>query len=254
MWGIKDKKKEILNFRESKFISRSDDKLKLWPDFMVGQKGSPVKVLIADSDVHIRNIIKRELDSDPRIHVVAETKSVKEARKIMKANFFDILLTDLSFEDGSGFDIIIGQKYIRPSAQAIVISVVDTDENLSKAIQLGVSGFILKNSWFGNYVQAVLQVANGGASFSPNLVKRLLVKINEKSGDYQSNESFCEALSDREIEVLRNIVHGYTSQEIALKLNIALLTVNTHVRNIYKKLQVKSRAQAVNVALSRKLV
>ena len=126
-----------------------------------------------------------------------------------------------------------------------------------RAFELGATGYLVKNSWFGSFTQAVLQVFNGGASITPSLARRLLQKLEQPMGQLPATErdgSVRQALSEREREVLRLVSVGHTSNEIATKLTLSVQTVNTHIRNIYRKLHVKSRAQAVNLAAHQRLI
>lgn len=222
----------------------------LWPDFMVGQTEKPVRVLLVDDDAHLRHVVSRELMGDSRVLLVGQASSVKEARRLMRVEPFDVLLADLNLDDGTGFDLIGLQRSLRPSAETVIISVMEGDSQLLQAIEQGAAGYLVKHSWFGSYVQAVLQVANGGASITPHLARRLLQRMRGNGGERPPADTEPEKLSVREREILRHVANGYTSQEISMHLEIALLTVNTHVRNIYRKLQVRSRAQAVRAALA----
>lgn len=226
----------------------------LWPDFMVGQSGKPVRVLLVDDDAHIRSVVGRELMGDPRVLLVGQASSVKEAKRLMRAEAFDVLLADLNLEDGTGFDLMGLQRSLRPAAETVIISVMEGDTQLLRAIEEGAAGYLVKHSWFGSYVQAVLQVANGGASITPHLARRLLQRLRSNCGEREPTAVEPEKLSGREREILRHVANGYTSQEISQRLDIALMTVNTHVRNIYRKLQVRSRAQAVRAALTHGLL
>jgi len=179
----------------------------IWPDFLAGQLEKPVRVLLVDDDAHMRRVIAQELMSDQRTLLVAQATSVREGRKAIKQHEFDVMLVDLNLGDGEGFMLIDYMKSVRPTAEAIVISIMQNDEQVLHAFELGATGYLVKNSWFGSYPQAVLQVANGGAS----------------------------------------------SAEIGNRLFISSLTVNTHIKNIYRKLQVRTRAQAVRFASLRGL-
>lgn len=227
----------------------------VWPSFLVGQNGSPVRVLLVDDDPHIRLVIAQELMSDARTLLVGQAASVREGRKAIKQYEFDVILMDLNLGDGDAFDLLQYLKPIRPSAQAVVISVMENDDQVMRAFELGATGYVGKNSWFGNYSQAVLQVANGGASITPNLARRLLQRFDRsncaESKPRQSDEA--EKLSVREKEILRMVASGYTSAEVGSRLFISGMTVNTHLRNIYRKLQVRTRAQAVRFASLRGL-
>lgn len=227
----------------------------VWPAFLTGQKASPVRVLLVDDDPHIRLVIAQELMADPRTLLVAQAGSVREGRRAIKQHDFDVLLVDLNLGDGDAFDLLGLLKSARPSAQAVVISVMENDEQVMRAFELGAAGYVAKNSWFRNYSMAVLQVANGGASITPNLARRLLQRFDRIHGAETKRRQPDEAerLSEREKEILRMVASGYTSAEVGSRLLISGMTVNTHLRNIYRKLQVRTRAQAVRFASLRGL-
>ena len=120
-----------------------------------------------------------------------------------------------------------------------------------RAFELGATGYVAKNSWFRSYAQAVLQVANGGASITPNIARRLLQRFdrtNDSALAKRREPDEADRLSLREKEILRMVASGYTSAEVGSRLMISGMTVNTHLRNIYRKLQVRTRAQAVRFA------
>ena len=226
-----------------------------WPDFLVGQADKPVRVLLVDDDEHMRRVISQELMADPRTLVVAQASSVREGRKAIRQHAFDVMLVDLNLGDGEGFDLLDYMKSLRPSAEAVIVSIMENDEHVLRAFELGATGYLIKNSWFGNYPQAVLQVANGGASITPNLARRLLQRFDKRHEEQAKRRQAEEPdrLSAREREVLRMIAGGYTSAEIGTRLAISCMTVNTHIKNIYRKLQVRTRAQAVRFASLRGL-
>ena len=236
----------------------------MWPDFMTGQVDKPARVLLVDDDPHMRRVIAQELMADQRTLLVAQAASVREGRKAIKQHDFDVLLVDLNLGDGEGFELLEYLKTMRPEAEAIVISVMENDDQVLHAFELGATGYLVKNSWFGNYPQAVLQVVNGGASITPNLARRLLQRFDHSAPTtaaepapaapaQASTDHETERLSQREKEVLRMVASGYTSAEIGNQLQISSLTVNTHIKNIYRKLQVRTRAQAVRFASLRGL-
>ncbi|RZJ15546.1 MAG: response regulator transcription factor [Acidovorax sp.] len=227
----------------------------VWPAFLMGQKESPVRVLLVDDDAHIRLVIAQELMSDARTLVVAQAGSVKEGRRAIKQHEFDVLLVDLNLGDGDAFDLLEYVRTARPSAQAVVISIMEDDDQVIRAFELGATGYLSKNSWFRNYPLAVLQVANGGASITPNLARRLLQRFDRANAaeTKRRRPDDADRLSVREKEVLRMVASGYTSTEVGSRLLISSMTVNTHLRNIYRKLQVRTRAQAVRFASLRGL-
>ena len=230
----------------------------VWPDFLQGQAERPVRVLLVDADVHMRRVIAQELMADARTMLVAQAASLREGRRAIKSHEFDVMLLDLQFGDGEGIDLIDYMKAVRPGAEAVVVTTSDSEESVWRAFERGATGYLLKNSWFDNYVQAVLQVVNGGASITPHLARRLLQRFEPSQVQTQQplppqTPDTPEKLSEREKEVLRMVASGHTNAEIATHLAIAPMTVNTHIRNIYRKLQVRTRAQAVRFASLRNL-
>lgn len=234
-------------------LSGNHSPASVWPDFLVGQPDQPVRVILIDDDPHIRHVIAQELLADARIQLVAQAGGLKEGRRRSLQMDFDVMLVDLNLGDGSGFELIEQVKSLRPMTEVVVISAIEDERHALRAFELGATGYLIKNSWFGSFSQAVLQVVNGGASITPNLARRLLSRLDTKAADHVARSSK-ERLSDREREVLRMVAAGYTSGEIGVRLEISMQTVNAHVRNIYRKLRVRTRAQAVSCATERGLI
>ena len=179
---------------------------------------------------------------------------MREGRRLISQLEFDVMLVDLNLGDGTGFDLIDHMKTVRPMAEAVVISALEDEDHALRAFTMGATGYFVKNSWFGNFPEAVLQVANGGASITPHLARRLLHKLqNGQDTEHSSNGTSNKRLSDREKEVLKLVAAGYTSNEIGARLAVSCQTVNSHIKNIYRKLHVRSRAQAVSYAAHRGL-
>ncbi len=232
-----------------------------WPPFMVGQVSRPVRVTLVDDDANIRHVISNELMADLRCNLVGQATSMREGRRLISGCDFDVMLIDLSLGDGDGFELIEHLKTVRPLVEAVVISAMEDEQHALRAFALGATGYLVKNSWFGNFSQAVLQVVNGGASITPNLARRLLHRMESCDADHADHADHAEhdgapkkGLSQRERAVLKMVAAGYTSLEIGQHLIISALTVNTHIKNIYRKLHVKTRAHAVNLALQRGLL
>lgn len=229
----------------------------MWPDFLNSEPGRPVRVVLIDDDPHICRVIAGEMVSDMRIDLVGQASSLRDGRRLISMCEFDVLVVDLNLGDGSGFDLIEHAKHVRPQAEIIVVSIMDDEQRAIHAFELGATGYLVKNSWFGSFTQAVLQVFNGGASITPNLARRLLQKLEHPPSQWVAHDKGDpphHGLSEREREVLRLVTVGHTSCEIADKLSLSVQTVNTHIRNIYRKLHVNSRAQAVYLAAQQRLL
>jgi DNA-binding NarL/FixJ family response regulator len=227
-----------------------------WPDFLNGQPGTPVRVLLVETDPCMRFAIAQELLADCRIHLLGQGDSLREGRRLMAQHEFEVLLVDLRLSDGTGLELIAQLKDLRPFTEAIALSGQDDETHAVQAFRAGATGFLVKNSWFRNFPRAVLEVVNGGAALTPNLTRRLLRQW-QCSPDATPAPRLRErgqALSEREKSVLRLVAGGLSSPEIGNRLTISAETVNTHVKSIYRKLQVRSRAQAVNMATHRGLL
>jgi DNA-binding NarL/FixJ family response regulator len=223
-----------------------------WPTYFLGQPTRPVRVLLVDDDVHVRKVIADELLADARINLVEQGGSLKEGKKLVASQDFDVLLVDLNLGDGLGFDLIRQVKALKPLAEVIVISLMEDENHALHAFGLGATGYYVKHSWFGNFPDAVLQVVNGGASITPSLARRLIKKMEQSepakpAADPQHDIS---SLSERERDVLKLVASGYISGEISEMLSISVQTVNTHIKNVHRKLNVRTRAQAVSLAAS----
>jgi DNA-binding NarL/FixJ family response regulator len=248
----------VLAGHEAPFLSGasplSNKAMPAWPTYFLGQSTRPTRVLLVDDDVHVRRVIADELLADPRIHLVAQGGSLKEGKHLVTMGDFDVLLVDLNLGDGLGFDLIRHAKAVKPLAEVVLISVMEDEDHALHAFELGATGYFVKHSWFGNFPDAVLQVVNGGASITPSLARRLLKKLDygraqtdaAKPASSTNNDMFL--LSDREREVLKLVAAGYVSDEISNMLHISVQTVNTHIKNTHRKLNVRTRAQAVKLA------
>ena len=230
----------------------------LWPESMRGQPDAPLRVHVVDTDPHARRVIARELMEDARTVVAGQAGSLREGCRLVRDTAFDVLLMDGGLQDGWGLDLIACAKTANAAAEVIVLSRAVSEEEAFKAFDSGAAGYLSKNCWFMSYVEAVLQVANGGAAITPALSRRLLLRLHRK-GDLPvaaawTGETVRIKLTLREREVLRMIARGLTSSEISLRLQISYTTVNTHLKNLYEKLQVHTRAQAVSCAISRGLL
>jgi DNA-binding NarL/FixJ family response regulator len=232
----------------------------VWPHFLTGQTDQPVRVIVVDDDAHMRRVIAQELLADARIHLVGQASSLREGKRLVSLHEFDVMLVDLNLGDGTGFQLIEHMKSVRPVAEAVVVSAMEDEEHAMHAFEIGATGYLIKNSWFGSFGQAVLQVVNGGASITPNLARRLMKRLDgsPRAAGVPAHASrgaaSGEKLSDREREILRLVATGHTSCEIGKRLGISDQTVNTHIKNMYRKLQVRTRAQAVNLASMRGLL
>jgi len=229
----------------------------MWPDFLRGQRERPVRVLLVD-DSHARRLVSQDLALDQRILVAGETGSLSEARRLLSQHEFDVLVLDIRLDGGSGFELIEHAKRCSRTLEVIVNSSLEDEHHILHAFELGASGYLVKNSWQHHFAQAVLQVVNGGAAISPCLARRLLLKLADEHHPQLLKQRVAHAieepLSARECEVLRLVAAGNVTHEIAQALSISGQTVCAHIKSIYRKMRVHTRAHAVVEATNRGLL
>jgi DNA-binding NarL/FixJ family response regulator len=168
---------------------------------------------------------------------------------LRKGNHPDVILCDIDLPGKSGIEGVQDFKEAAGSVLVIMLTVHDEEEYIFNAICAGADGYLLKTSSETELNDAIMDVVNGGAPINPRIAHKVLKMFSQfapKQEDYD--------LSDREKEVLKLIVNGVTKKRVASELYISFHTVDYHLRNIYKKLQVNSRSEAVAKALKERLI
>lgn len=237
----------------------------LWPRLQPVAASQPVRVLLLDDDPHMRQVIAQELLADLRCELLAKGGTTADARRLMALHPFDVLLVDLRVKTGDGLALLTQARALRPEAEVVVMADVEDEVQALQAFRLGARGYLVKTSWFSSFPQAVWQVANRGASLPPTLVRRLLDRLAQLECMVLLNnaekpvakppepvvwpELLGETLTNRELEVLNIATEGLSAAAIAARLKLSVQTVNTHFKNIYRKLKVRSRVQALTVAV-----
>lgn len=172
-----------------------------------------------------------------------------EGKRLLARHEFDVLILEVKLGGGKGFDLIESAKRHFSSAEIIVHSALEDEAHVRRAFAAGASGCLLKNSWFQNFTQAVLQVVNGGAAASPSVARRLLIRFRHAAHDRQKPGGVPpKTLTTPEREVLQLVARGHVTRDIAIKLSISGQPVNAHMKSICRKLQVRTRAHAVTAA------
>ena len=219
----------------------------------VGFGAKPVGVMLATADPHLRMVVAQEFAADRRVALVAQPGTVAEARWRISQSGFEVLLLDAQLDQTLE---LVGRHALELKAEVVVICEADDEDAAVQAFNAGASGCLARNAWFGRFSQAVLEVANGGAVLPPSLARRLLRQHDLRAPALPLRGAAPAApgpllrrLSGRETEVLSMVARGMRTREIGQQLTISGETVNTHIKSIYHKLQVRSRAQAVGLAM-----
>lgn len=199
-----------------------------------------IKVAIVEDNSGIRESLAVLINGAPGFCCCGSYPSAEVALKKLPQQWPDVVLMDINLPEMSGIECVEKLKALRPALQILMLTVyVDTDQIFS-SLQAGASGYLLKETSHVEILAAISDVQRGGSPMTSTIARKLVQYFqNKKSG----NET--ESLTKREHEVLTLISQGRQDKEIAALLSLSVFTVQTHVRNIYEKLQVRSRTEAV---------
>jgi DNA-binding NarL/FixJ family response regulator len=174
---------------------------------------------------------------------ISESARVHDAISLVQAVKFDLALVDLGLPDGSGVDVVTKLRDIQPEAQSVVVTIHDDDEHLFPALQAGAFGYILKEQPRELITEQLQRISQGEPPLSPSIARRVMAHFSAKAKP-QANSIPNVSLTDRESEVLLRVAKGYTLPEIGVQLGLSRHTIADYVKQIYRKLNVSSRAEA----------
>ena len=205
-------------------------------------------LIVEDSDA-TRERLEDAVTNGGRFKLGGSVSTYADALEFIRDTPPDILLTDLGLPDGNGVDLIrlINLPAVKTQL-AIVITVFGDGYHVIEALKAGASGYLLKDDDYMDINEAISQMVEGGAPISPSIARYLLNELSIAAPSNEDNKQVANLLSPREKEVLLLVSKGYTSKEIARMLDISYYTVREYVSNVYKKLSVKNKMQAVSEA------
>jgi len=207
-----------------------------------------IKVLIVDDHYVVREGLRRILENDNEVEVIGEARSGEEA--VVKASSLvpDVIIMDLKMPGMDGIMATHEIKQKMPDIDILVLTLY-AEDFINQAVEAGVSGYLLKDSDSEQITKAVHQVYDGLCPIAPSLTRELVTKFVKLSRNDQSS-----LLSKRQIEILRLIAEGISGKDIGSQLFISTSTVKREIRNIFDKLGVNDRAQAVSEAMKRRII
>jgi DNA-binding NarL/FixJ family response regulator len=201
-----------------------------------------IRVLIADDHTLFRDGLVSLLKSVPEIDVVGTAQDGEEAIQLAASSQPDVVLMDLLMPKVNGIEATQQIIQTSPHIGVVMLTMFEDDESVFSAMRAGARGYILKGADQEDVLRAIRAVARGEALFGPSIATRLMDFFVTPASD--PPQAFPE-LTDREHEILALIAQGESNPEIAEQLHISLKTVRNHVSNIYNKMQVTDRVQAV---------
>ena len=203
------------------------------------------RVTIIDNDQDFCIAAAAIIKSSEKFQINKVYHDSKEALKKLKDDFSEIIIMDLDFPELNGADFIVKAKEKMPGLDILIITNYDDEQIVYHALTNGASGYLLKKKCFPQLMDALTTLSQGGAALDPIIARFILrhIQVNEVS-----------PLSARELMVLKLLIQGKTYSSIARELVISGETVKSHLKNIYKKLNVNTKAEAVRKAIIEQLV
>jgi len=206
-----------------------------------------IKVMIVDDHELVREGLKQVLSLEDNIEVIAETDSGLNCLQLLKECSPDIILMDIRMPGINGIETtrLVCQEY--PMAKIIMLTIYDEDKHVMDAIQAGAKGYVLKKVKRDRLIRIIHNVMNNQVFLDSKVTESIFKKVLCKDPPLKGERKIM--LTKRELEILKYIVDGYKDRQISESLFISINTVRSHLKNIYKKLGVGSKTQAVAKAV-----
>lgn len=209
-----------------------------------------IKVMLADDHVLMREGIRQLLEFDGSIEVIGEASDGEECLQKLEKVKPDVLLLDINMPKLNGIEVLEEIKRKKINVKVLILTVHNEVDYLIRAVDIGVDGYILKDSESAELKKAIMTVMDGESYIQPKLIPMLNKRLITRDSDKEKLES----LTGREKEVLIEVANGMFNKEIATSLHISERTVKNHISNIFKKLDVYDRTQAAVFAIKNDLV
>jgi len=206
--------------------------------------------MLADDHVMLREGIKQLLEFDGSIEIVDEASDGEECIEKLKVSNSQVLLLDIDMPKKDGIAVLNEIKSMNLNVKVLILTVHNEIEYLLKAMDMGVDGYILKDSESAELKRAIQLVLNGETYIPPKLIPAFNNRLLARDADKDK----IELLTDRELEVLIQVANGMFNKEIADYLNISERTVKNHIANIFKKIGVSDRTQAAVFAIKNDII
>jgi DNA-binding NarL/FixJ family response regulator len=215
------------------------------------EAGRLIRVLLADDHALVREGTRRLLENENDVEVVAEAASGEEAIDAAKRLHPDIAIMDIAMPGIGGIEATRAIKISCPETAVLVLSAYDDEPYLMALLEAGAAGFLLKNVHGQELINAIRAVSRGESVLQPSLAEKIMRRLSARTDGVQRS---IDLLSEREFDVLRLAARGLPNKEIARRLGVSIRTVHSHLANIFTKMQVGSRTEAVLLALRQGMI
>ena len=204
-----------------------------------------IRVVIIEDDETIRNGFTYLINATEHFRVVKTYSNVEHALANVKPDEPDVILLDIELPGMKGLDAIPKIRHLVPATHILMLTVYDNEENVFKALSQGAAGYLTKNDSTERIIDAIREVMDGGAPMSMNIAKMVIRSFHKNQNS---------PLTKRETEILEQVANGKSRSKIAKEMFIDLETVKSHIKNIYLKLNVHSRDEAIKEAKNNKYI
>ena len=207
------------------------------------------KVLIVDDHLVVREGLKLILETNESFHVIGEAENGLEALEFIENNQPDVILMDLNMPIMGGLDAIKALNDRKSSIPIIILTTYNEDELIIRGLELGAKGYLLKDTSREELFRTIESAIRGETLLQPEMMAKL-IRAKEKTSPVKASTEATN-LTEKELFIIKAAAKGYRNKDIAFDLGIAERTVKAHLTNIYNKLAVNTRTEAVAVALER---
>ncbi len=209
-----------------------------------------IKVLLADDHAIVRHGLRGIIEESGAMTVVAEAANGKSAVELAKTKNPDVAVVDISMPDIDGLEVTAQLKHYCPEIPVLILTMHEEDQYVIRAIEAGAKGYITKQSAPEQLVDAIHKVTAGGRYLTEAAAESLALRVAKGAGQ----KSFLDALSRRELQVLRRLAMGHTNREVAEAYGISIKTVDTYRLRVLKKLNLRNNAEISRFAIQNHLV
>ena len=210
-----------------------------------------IRVLLVDDHALVREGTRRLLETENDVEVVAEAANGEEAVEATKRLQPDIAIMDIAMPGMGGIEATRAIKVSCPETAVLVLSAYDHEPYLMALLEMGAAGFLLKSVHGQELISAIRAVSRGESVLQPSIAEKIMRRMSSQTETLQSKT---DLLSEREFEVLCLAARGLPNKEIARRLGLSIRTVHSHLANIFMKMQVGSRTEAVLLALRQGMI
>lgn len=209
-----------------------------------------IKIMLVDDHEMVREGIKQLIEFDGDIRVIAQASNGEDCLKQLRTELPDIILLDVNMIGMNGIDVLKEIRKNRIPVKVAMLTVHNEIEYLVNLVDIGVEGYILKDSSSAELVRAIKHIYQGETYIQPDLIPALNSRLIHRDEDREK----IEALTKRELEVLKLVAKGHFNKEIAIQLDISERTVKNHISSIFRKIDVSDRTQAAVFAIKNNLI